>query len=244
MAQMLQYGEHCSMTERRADDATRDVMAWLKCEYMQSQVGEVYAGSISAVTGFGIFVELDEVYVEGLVHVTALPGDYYQFDAAKQRLVGERTRRKFALGDRVAVQVVRVDLDERKIDFEMSDVDPSELAPETPSRGNPSSKAGDRKPRSSDAKPASRKLKQRELLAMGKLSPEGKGNGYGRKDEWESGRDAPAKKRSSKSGKSKSGNGRRKAKMSAAEKEQSSHLTKVAGKSKKSQKRKANKKRR
>ncbi|MGB0732732.1 MAG: ribonuclease R [Pontibacterium sp.] len=248
MAQMLQYGEHCSMTERRADDATRDVMAWLKCEYMQSQVGEVYAGSISAVTGFGLFVELDDVYVEGLVHVTALPGDYYQFDAAKQRLVGERTRKKFALGDRVAVQVVRVDLDERKIDFEMSDIDPSELAPvpkgkakqrsektsHTNAAKTPYAESAD-KPKSS-----TRKLKQRELLAMGKLSPDGKREGYGRKDEWESGREAPAKKRGAGA---KAGNGRRKPKLSAAEKEQASHLTKVAGKSKKAQKRKASKKR-
>ncbi|GGO86581.1 ribonuclease R [Marinobacterium nitratireducens] len=119
LEQMLQLGEHCSMTERRADDATRDVMSWLKCEYMQSEVGGEFDGVISAVTGFGVFVELTSVYVEGLIHITALPSDYYHFDAAKQRLVGERTRKTFKLGDQVRVRVMRVDLDERKIDFEM-----------------------------------------------------------------------------------------------------------------------------
>ncbi|WP_286240028.1 ribonuclease R [Neptuniibacter halophilus] len=120
MEQLLQLGEHCSMTERRSDDATRDVVAWLKCEYMQEHVGDDYEGVISAVTGFGVFVELDDFFVEGLVHITALPGDYYVFDQAKQRLVGERTRKVFKLGDRLRVKVVRVDLDERKIDFELA----------------------------------------------------------------------------------------------------------------------------
>lgn len=117
--QMLVLGEHCSMTERRADDATRDVVAWLKCEYIQSQIGETFSGVVAAVTGFGVFVELEDLYVEGLIHITALPNDYYHFEAAKQRLIGDRTRRVFKLGDRLDVQVVRVDLDERKIDFEL-----------------------------------------------------------------------------------------------------------------------------
>ena len=123
MAQVLELGEHCSMTERRADEATRDVMAWLKCEYMSNQIGEEFDGVVSAVTGFGLFVELEDVFVEGLIHITGLPSDYYQFDAAKQRLVGERTRKKFRLGDRLRVQVARVDLDERKIDFELLSVE-------------------------------------------------------------------------------------------------------------------------
>ncbi|RMF15684.1 MAG: ribonuclease R [Gammaproteobacteria bacterium] len=118
-ADMVVLGEHCSMTERRADDATRDVMAWLKCEYLQDHVGEVYEGIVSAVTGFGLFVELKELYVEGLVHVSSLPGDYYQFDEAQHRLVGERTRQVFCLGDEVKVRVMRVNLAERKIDFEL-----------------------------------------------------------------------------------------------------------------------------
>jgi ribonuclease R len=113
------FGEQCSMTERRADEATRDVMAWLKCEYLQDRVGEVFAGVVSAVTNFGLFVELKDVYVEGLVHISALESDYYHFDQAKHRLIGERSGRSFQLGDDVTVQVARVDLDDRKIDLEM-----------------------------------------------------------------------------------------------------------------------------
>lgn len=108
------------MTERRADEATRDVTNWLKCEYMRERVGETFPGVITAVTGFGLFVELTDIFVEGLVHVTALPGDYYHFDAVHHRLSGERTGRSFRLGDTTEVVVARVDLDERKIDFELA----------------------------------------------------------------------------------------------------------------------------
>ena len=119
-AALEQLGEQCSMTERRADEATRDVVNWLKCEFMKDRVGESFAGVITAVTGFGIFVELRDIYVEGLVHVTALPADYYHFDPVHHRLSGERSGRSFRLGDSVEVTVMRVDLDERKIDFEIS----------------------------------------------------------------------------------------------------------------------------
>lgn len=117
--QMVSLGEHCSMTERRADEATRDVMAWLKCEYMQDRVGEDFDGVISAVTAFGFFVELKEVYVEGLVHISQLRDDYYQFDSTFHRLVGERTGKRFAIGESVRIKVVAVNLDERKMDFEL-----------------------------------------------------------------------------------------------------------------------------
>ena len=117
---MVQLGEHCSMASRRADEATRDVVDWLKCEFMQDRIGETFDGIISGVTGFGVFVELKDIYVEGLVHVTALGTDYFQFDAAQHRLIGEKTRRVFRLGDTLRVQVVRVDLDEKKIDFELA----------------------------------------------------------------------------------------------------------------------------
>lgn len=120
-ALLEQIGEQCSMSERRADEATRDVVNWLKCEYMKDRVGESFPGVITAVTGFGLFVELTDIYVEGLVHVTALPGDYYHFDPLHHRLAGERTGRNFRLGDTVEVKVMRVDLDERKIDFEISE---------------------------------------------------------------------------------------------------------------------------
>ena len=116
-----QFGEACSMSERRADEATRDVTNWLKCEFMKDRVGEIFPGVITAVTGFGIFVELRDIYVEGLVHVTGLPGDYYHFDPVHHRLAGERSGRSFRLGDSVEVKVMRVDLDERKIDFELSE---------------------------------------------------------------------------------------------------------------------------
>ena len=118
---MSRLGKHCSATERRADEATREVVSWLKCEYMQDKLGHVFRGKISAVTGFGIFVELDDIYVEGLVHVTSLKNDYYAFDPIKHRLVGERGGHVYRLGDNMTVLVARVDLDERKIDFEPVD---------------------------------------------------------------------------------------------------------------------------
>jgi ribonuclease R len=120
-AAMLALGEQCSMTERRADDATREVDAWLKCEFLKDRIGDAFSGVIAAVTNFGVFVELHDLYIEGLLHVSALPGDYYHFDQAKQRLVGERTRQVFQLGGVVAVKVARVDLDDRKIDLELVD---------------------------------------------------------------------------------------------------------------------------
>jgi ribonuclease R len=112
-----ELGMHCSMTERRADDATRDVTAWLKCYYMQDRVGESFTGTVSAVVPFGIFVALDEVYVEGLVHVSDLGQDYFHFEPARHLMIGERTRRIFRLGDRVKIKVVRVDLETSKVDF-------------------------------------------------------------------------------------------------------------------------------
>jgi len=115
-----ELGLTCSMTERRADDATRDVVAWLKCYYMKDRVGETFRGTISGITAFGAFVALDEVYVEGLVHVTELGNDYFHFDAAKHQLTGERTRKRFRLGDRLEVTLVRVDLDTSKIDFTLA----------------------------------------------------------------------------------------------------------------------------
>lgn len=120
--QMVLLGEHTSMTERRADEATRDAVDWLKCEYMQDKVGETFEGIITGVTSFGLFVELADIYVEGLVHITALPKDYYRFDAVGHKLAGERSGRVFQLADRIRVQVVRVSLDDRKIDFELVEV--------------------------------------------------------------------------------------------------------------------------
>lgn len=120
-ADMESFGEHCSMTSRRADEATMDAVAWLKCEYMMDKIGETFEGTISAVTSFGLFIELDEIYVEGLVHVTGLKNDYYHFDPVKHRLTGERMGKTYRLSDRIRVKVMRVDLDERKIDFELAE---------------------------------------------------------------------------------------------------------------------------
>jgi ribonuclease R len=119
MPEMITLGEQCSANERRADDATRDVVSWLKCEYMMDKVGEEFPGIISAVTSFGFFVELAEIYVEGLVHISNLGEDYFHFDPTSHQLKGERTNTNFRLGDRVKVRVARVDLDEKKIDFEL-----------------------------------------------------------------------------------------------------------------------------
>ena len=111
-------GDHCSMTERRADDATRDAVAWLKCEFMLGRLGEVFDATLTGVAAFGVFVTLDDVFVEGLVHVSALGSDYFHFDPARHTLSGERSRHAFRLGDRMRVRLTRVDLDERRVDFE------------------------------------------------------------------------------------------------------------------------------
>jgi len=110
-------GLQCSGTERRADEATRDVENWLKCFFMKDRVGEEFEGTISAVTAFGIFVALDTIYIEGLVHVSELGEDYFQFDNIKHQMLGERTGQRFRLGDRVRIKVVRADLESNKIDF-------------------------------------------------------------------------------------------------------------------------------
>jgi ribonuclease R len=110
-------GLHCSATERRADEATRDVESWLKCYFMKERIGEEFDGTISAVTAFGIFVALDTIYIEGLVHVSELGADYFQFDNIKHQMLGERTGQRFRLGDRVRVRLVRADLESNKIDF-------------------------------------------------------------------------------------------------------------------------------
>lgn len=116
--EMARLGKHCSTTERRADEATREVVAWLKCEYMQDKLGQIFNGTISSVTSFGLFVELDSIYVEGLIHVTSLKNDYYAFDPIKHQLTGERGGHIYRIGDKITILVARVDLDERKIDFE------------------------------------------------------------------------------------------------------------------------------
>ncbi|MGH8378613.1 MAG: ribonuclease R family protein, partial [Gammaproteobacteria bacterium] len=116
--QMENLGSHCSMAERRADEATRDAMDWLKAEYMQDKVGEEFDGLITGVLPFGLFVQLKDLYVEGLIHVTSLPSDYYSHDPVGHRMTGERSGRIFRLTDPIRVRVSNVNLEEHKIDFE------------------------------------------------------------------------------------------------------------------------------
>ncbi|WP_394782129.1 ribonuclease R [Undibacterium sp.] len=120
-------GVHCSANERRADEASRDVEAWLKCYFIRNKIGEEFTGTISGVTQFGIFVQLDDIYIEGLVHVTELGADYFQYDDARHELRGERTGKRYQLTDRVTVEVSRVDLDARKIDLSIAQ--PSGIRP-------------------------------------------------------------------------------------------------------------------
>jgi ribonuclease R len=128
-ADMEQFGASCSAAEQRADDATRDVDDWLKCEYMRDHIGGVFDGVIVGVTAFGLFVELDDVYATGLVHVSSLSNDFYHFDSRSHCLRGERSGIVHRLADRMQVKVVRVDLDERKIDFEPMNAEGRERGP-------------------------------------------------------------------------------------------------------------------
>jgi len=164
-------GLHCSANERRADEASRDVEAWLKCKYMREHLGEEFAGVISAVTSFGLFVTLENLYVEGLVHITELGGDYFRFDEARQELRGERTGIRYALGSRMQVQVSRVDLDGRRIDFRLVTGDePARRLPREPrERGagkaaNPGQEHGDAATAEAAA-PAPRKAKRTRAAA-------------------------------------------------------------------------------
>jgi len=118
---METLGVSCSTTERRAEDATRDVAQWLKCEYLQQHLGESFMGVVSSVTKFGLFIQMVDLYVEGLIHIANLPSDYYEYDAATQRLIGRSSKRTFKTGDKAMVQVSRVDLDERQIDLVLTD---------------------------------------------------------------------------------------------------------------------------
>jgi ribonuclease R len=148
---MVLLGEHCSANERRADEATRDVVSWLKCEYMMDKIGEDYQGIITAVTGFGFFVELESIFVEGLVHITNLPQDYFHFDAATHQLKGERTGIRYRLGDSVKIRVARVDLDEKKMDFELMD-QPKKAAKKSKSKSSQKKAKGKKESKATSSK--------------------------------------------------------------------------------------------
>ena len=143
---MERFGEHASTAERRADAAGYSVVDWLKCEYMQDKIGEEFVATVTSVTSFGLFVELNDIFVEGLVHITELSNDYYRFDPVRHCLEGERSRKIYRLGDSVEVRVVRVNLDEKKIDLQMLGAEGERGRPEgkksSKSRG---SKSGSKK---------------------------------------------------------------------------------------------------
>jgi ribonuclease R len=180
--QLAAFADHCSLTERRADQATRDVDDWLRCEFMLDKVGETFDGKITGVASFGVFVRLTSQFVEGLVHVSSLPADYYHFDTVRQTLVGERTRAKFAIGQTVKVKVNRVDLEARKIDFEL--IDAKGATRRRSPRGNsaankPRGSAGERKSKgrsTGKASASSAKRSEHKGAAAKKGASRGKGS--------------------------------------------------------------------
>jgi len=138
---VIELGEHCSMTERRADDATRDVSDWLKCEFMQDHIGDTFSGVISTVTNFGLFVRLADLHIEGLIHINSLGRDYYQYDEVRMCLTGENTKQRYRVGDVITVKVAAVNLDEKKIDLMLDGV----VASAEDKRGSRSSRSGVKK---------------------------------------------------------------------------------------------------
>jgi ribonuclease R len=161
LEQMEKLGEHCSMAERRAEEASRDVLQWLKCEFLLDRVGETFPAIVATITPFGLFAELEGLYIEGLVHITALPKDYYDHDPVAHKLIGRKTRRIFGLGDRALVQVARVSLDERKIDLVLADSNENRSRDKrAPHKGKEAGGGGARNKKGRRQKPRGRK-KQR-----------------------------------------------------------------------------------
>ena len=192
-------GLHCSANERRADEASRDVEAWLKCKYMREHLGEEYSGMVSAVTSFGLFVTLDQLYVEGLIHISELGGDYYRFDEMRQELRGERTGIRYAIGTRLQIQVSRVDLDARKIDFRL--VREGEDVAAQPARSGKATKSA--KARNAGAESPGRDLRdgrdeayaaQRASLKRDKAASRESGNARRQEQQRKSGSKQAAKK--------------------------------------------------
>ncbi|MED5389408.1 MAG: ribonuclease R [Pseudomonadota bacterium] len=159
-ADMVAIGEQCSMTERRADDATRDVVSWLKCQFMESHIGDVFEGVISGVANFGLFVQLNDLHIDGLVHVANLDSDYYHFDEINLTLTGESSGRRFGLGDAVTVRVAAVHTEDRKIDLQLESSTPSR-------KGRP--KGGSKKGGKGGNGQAKQGMSEREKLAKGQL---------------------------------------------------------------------------
>lgn len=158
-------GVHCSANERRADDASRDVESWLKCYFMRDKLGMTFQGTISGVTAFGIFVQLEDMFIEGMVHISELGGDYFQFNEARHALIGEHTGKRYGLTDRVKVQVSRVDLDARRIDLRMADM-PSRSGSPRSSRQNMSSAR-----ETPEAREVTRKGRKKQVSPVKKSNP-------------------------------------------------------------------------
>ena len=157
-------GAHCSQTERRADEATRDVVSWLKCYYMRDKLGEEFDGVISGVTSFGVFVALNDVFVEGLVHVSELGQDYFHFDAARHQMLGERTGKRFRLGDKVRIKAAQVELETSKIDFVLAEEAPRVAG--RPTAGKPGREEKLAQPKSTSAtKPAAKSSPEKKKPA-------------------------------------------------------------------------------
>jgi len=167
LGQVVELGEHCSMTERRADEASRDVNDWLKCEFMQDHVGDIFSGVISTVTNFGLFVRLKDLHIEGLVHITSLGRDYYHYDDVRMCLTGENSGAKYRVGDEIKVKVASVSLEEKKIDLALADLDgSSDKKPvrKSSTKKKPStakSHMPDAKKKTDDAKKPKKKVKKR-----------------------------------------------------------------------------------
>jgi ribonuclease R len=142
---LAEIGVHCSLTERRADDATRDVDAWLKTYFMQDRIGDEYNGTVSAVTSFGMFVAIDDIFIEGLVHVSELGQDYFHYDQAKHMMLGERTGKRYRLGDRVRIKVMRADIETSKIDFSLVEDFGAVVDTEAPKKKTSKSRSGAKK---------------------------------------------------------------------------------------------------
>ncbi len=159
---LAKIGQENSVTERNADVATRDVMDWLKCEYMQSHIGNNYKGEVSSITNFGLFVRLDEVFVEGLIHITELGEDYFHYDHAKQKMVGERTGKVFSIGDNVEINVAKVDIDLRRIDFSLKNIGKNKPKVRAKTRKN--------KPKNNSKETGSKKIKLAKKSVTKKLA--------------------------------------------------------------------------
>jgi len=165
-SEMAALGETCSMTERRAEEATRDVVGWLKCEYMVHHIGDEFNGVVSSVTSFGLFVQLEGLFIDGLIHISTLGQDYFHFDASSLTLKGERTGMRFGLGDAVRVRVSGANLEDRKIDFEL--LDSANIGGKRRRKGAKSSRPGDAKKGAHENKRKKGKNEKRTVEKKGK----------------------------------------------------------------------------